>query len=326
MIRLSRKGAGEEDVVVGFLGFHRQVSRVYNYLSAPLAAEMPIVVAELDRGEVPDFLFFSVFNSDDTIDREHTLPRDPRYDRCVKIFACEENMRPPWNDCHFALTSDRLVHSAHEEQHLRLPNYVNYLFLAGHVFPQTSRGHWGSILKPRRSPTEPLVKKTNFCAFVYSNERPTERLLFYEMLSKYKKVDSGGHFMNNLGYHVTDKCAHIASYKFTIAFENSRYPGYVTEKLLDPMMVGSVPIYWGDRHVGVDFNPKSFVDANEPEGSDLAEHFERVIDRIIYLDTHDDAYDEVCAEPWFANNQLNAYCDPLYTVDFMKKIFERRPP
>src|SRR5207249_8371440 len=42
------------------------------------------------------------------------------------------------------------------------------------------------------------------------------------------------------------KRAFISQYKFTIAFENSSYPGYHTEKILDPMMVDSLPIYWGN--------------------------------------------------------------------------------
>lgn len=36
-------------------------------------------------------------------------------------------------------------------------------------------------------------------------------------------------------------------YKFTIAFENQSYPGYVTEKIADALMAGTVPIYWGAR-------------------------------------------------------------------------------
>jgi hypothetical protein len=324
MIRLSRKIPGEKDVVVGFLGFHRQIDPVYNYISAPLATELPVVVAELDRGDVPDLLFFSVFGPNGVeIRREYEL--DPRYERCTKIFACEENIRPPWGVCEYALTSDRLVDPTHESAHLRVPNYVNYLFLSGHALPLTARSHWGTIIKPTRDPSEIRERKTKFCNFVYSNASARVRLLFYGMLSRYKKVDSAGRFMNNVGGPVPDKCAFVADYKFTIAFENSRYPGYVSEKLLDPMMVDSVPIYWGDPGVHLDFNPRSFVDANEPEGESLEDHFNRVIDRIVYLDTDDDAYDAMVAEPWFPGNVLNSYCSPDRLLSFVRKICEDRP-
>lgn len=37
----------------------------------------------------------------------------------------------------------------------------------------------------------------------------------------------------------------IRSYRFTVAFESRRVPGYITEKLFQPLLVGSVPIYMG---------------------------------------------------------------------------------
>ncbi len=35
-------------------------------------------------------------------------------------------------------------------------------------------------------------------------------------------------------------------YRFALVFENQRQPGYVTEKFLDCLLDGTVPIYWGD--------------------------------------------------------------------------------
>ncbi len=35
-------------------------------------------------------------------------------------------------------------------------------------------------------------------------------------------------------------------YKFALVLENQRQPGYVTEKFLDCLLAGIVPIYWGD--------------------------------------------------------------------------------
>ncbi len=46
------------------------------------------------------------------------------------------------------------------------------------------------------------------------------------------------------------KVAVIAGYRFTLAFENSITPGYVTEKLYQPLLAGSVPIYRGAPDVG----------------------------------------------------------------------------
>ena len=49
--------------------------------------------------------------------------------------------------------------------------------------------------------------KENFCNFVYSNSGWADpiREKFYKEISKYKRVDSGGAYLNNIGYRVPDK-------------------------------------------------------------------------------------------------------------------------
>jgi len=41
------------------------------------------------------------------------------------------------------------------------------------------------------------------------------------------------------------KLATLRRYSHAIVFENQRQPGYITEKLLDCLVAGTVPIYWG---------------------------------------------------------------------------------
>jgi hypothetical protein len=101
--------------------------------------------------------------------------------------------------------------------------------------------------------------KQKFCCMVVSNAHAKERIRFFEQLSKYKKVDSGGRFLNNIGRSIDEKMEFIKDYRFVISFENSSSPGYTTEKLIEPMLVNSVPIYWGDPEVGRYFNTKIFV-------------------------------------------------------------------
>lgn len=52
----------------------------------------------------------------------------------------------------------------------------------------------------------------------------------------------------------------LPRYRFSICYENASYPGWLTEKMLDPMFVGCVPIYLGDPEV-TKFVPKeAFID------------------------------------------------------------------
>ena len=54
-----------------------------------------------------------------------------------------------------------------------------------------------------------------------------------------------------------------SQYKFTVAFENNSALGYNTEKLTDPMLAGSIPIYFGNPQIGRHFNTRSFINAHE---------------------------------------------------------------
>jgi hypothetical protein len=66
-------------------------------------------------------------------------------------------------------------------------------------------------------------------------------------------------------FHGTCENKHdlLGQYKFTIAFENTAYPGYVTEKIIDAMVAGSVPIYLGAPDIGDHVPPNAFIDARE---------------------------------------------------------------
>ncbi|NBU75048.1 MAG: hypothetical protein EBS30_07495, partial [Planctomycetes bacterium] len=105
-----------------------------------------------------------------------------------------------------------------------------------------------------------------FCAFVVSNPICEIRNEAFHKVNAYKPVSSGGAYQNNIGGQLHLKypgggCGDIskhhffAEHKFTLSFENSQAPGYLTEKLLHAKMAGCVPLYWGT--IDTDFNPQS---------------------------------------------------------------------
>jgi len=181
-----------------------------------------------------------------------------------------------------------------------------------------------------------LSKKTSFCNFVFSNTKDgIYRNEFFEKLSKYKKVDSAGASLNNTGYvlpgragtrvgsYVTypEKMEFLSRYKFTIAFENNRSDynpdsGYTTEKITEPMLASSIPIYRGNPHIGEEFNSKSFLNRLD-FGSD-----EELIERIIELDSNDSLYMDMLLEPWLKENKLTKQLDIGAIREQFGKIFE----
>jgi len=220
---------------------------------------------DLEFSEDPELLIFLPFGD------QHL-----KY-RCRKLFITGENVRPNFNVCDYAFSFDYL------------DNARNYRFPLALWDKRTRPQDWSAEME--------LQKKTRFCNFVFSNPSSPLRNQLYEKLSHYKKVDSGGRYKNNLGYRLADKHSFVSQCKFTIAYENSSYPGYITEKIADAFAANTIPIYWGNPLVHLDFNPGSFINFYDC-GSN-----EAVIERIIELDQNDTAYMEMLRQPCYLGNE-----------------------
>lgn len=227
---------------------------------------------DLELSEKPDILFYSYFGNEFR-----------NYD-CIRVLFQGENVRPNFKECDFAFSFD---HIPDNPRNYRLPLYYLY-------------DDVNKLTSPK-DPEKIAASKTKFCAFVFSNKYCSKRNNFFKKLSKYKKVDSGGAVFNNIGGKVENKLNFIKDYKFTIAFENSSYPGYTTEKIFQPMLVNSIPIYWGNPLVYEDFNTKSFINFHDYKNE------EELIEKIIEVDQNPDLYLEMLSQPYFPNNELNEY-------------------
>jgi hypothetical protein len=219
-----------------------------------------------------------------------------------KIFYTSENVLPDFEECDFAIT---FCHLPDEPRHLRLPQYVHYVQEPDLL-----------IKRPEYNPLDILKQKEKFCNFVVSNPRGIERNKFFKMLNRRKTVDSGGRHFNNLGKVVSDKISFIKDYKFTLAFENSSSAGYTTEKLVEPMLAQSLPIYWGNPDVARDFNPRSFINISDFSGFDAA------IDYILKVDSDDQLYLSYIKEPWFNDNHVPKWFMPEYTSSALKNFID----
>ncbi|NNM67403.1 MAG: hypothetical protein HKM06_05285 [Spirochaetales bacterium] len=119
-------------------------------------------------------------------------------------------------------------------------------------------GAYAAAFKPRLLTREVWEQKKTI-ATVFSNTKQRLRNQVYFRLAERFKADSGGRAFNNVGGPVPDKAEFIKNYKFSLAFENTSWPGYTTEKLVEAYSYGTVPIYWGDPNVATSFNAKAFL-------------------------------------------------------------------
>jgi len=244
----------------------------------------------LELCDDPDFIIFSYVGE---------RRRDYRRWNCVRIFYTGENIPPDWSACDWAFSFEHTPHP----RHFRLPHWPFY------VDPL-------ALVKPiDHDPAAILSQKNRFCAFVVSNPLCRTRNDFFRKLSRYKPVDSGGKVLNTLGHRVGDKQAFLRDYKFTIAFENESHPGYTTEKIVEPMLANSIPIYWGDPLVGCDFDTGSFLSAHDsPSLDDL-------VDRVVEVDRNPSLHLQLLGRPWYPGNRVPASASVETILDQFTRIF-----
>lgn len=225
---------------------------------------------------------------------------------CVRIFYTGENICPDFNVFDYAIGFEDMEFG---DRYLRYPLYlVDELYGEDYKLMQTKH----------INPDETLSEKTDFCSFVVSNGRDTAdevRTLFFKQLSQYKKVNSGGRYLNNIGQPegVEDKLAFQTKHKFSIAFENSAHPGYITEKLVQAFAAHTVPIYFGAEDVSKTFNKDAFVYCGG------AEEVDECIKVVQSIDSDDEKYKRMISIPALLEENHDEVMREKLT-DFLKNI------
>lgn len=242
----------------------------------------------------PDFVFCSCFHY-----------KVLNYD-CPRIFFTGECVFPDFNIYDYAIGFNNF---AYQDRYLRFPLWLDYeksveLAKQKHLLSD-----------------DVLLGKKEFCNFVVSNSNGAdERKLLFEALNSYKRVDSAGKYLNNMGGRCKDKLEFQKNYKFSAAFENCKCDGYITEKIMDAFAAGTIPIYFGTDYITKEINPKSFINYND--FSSLQE----LVDYVKKIDTNDEEYLKIMKEPVFtkdcgaSKDFLSDDCAKV--LDFFTNIFE----
>jgi len=249
-----------------------------------------------------DVILFSHYN---TIDRSQILsdesePLPITNTNAIKVFFSLENWgHPSMNRCDYAITSRM---DFDHPRHFALPHCITYVDM------------WKDILlAPREVPDKP-----KFCSYMASN--PIQfRQEFFDILSQYKFIEAAGACRTNvpkLPHNEKAKMDYIGDFKFNLAFENSCSPGYICEKHVQPMTVGSVPIYLGAPNIGDYFDTRSFLnwELNESRNS--------FIERIKRVDQDNGLYKSLFTYPFLKDNKINYNISTKKVEDVFDIIFK----
>lgn len=253
-----------------------------NFIQPILEKHFNVVVDQKN----PDVLFHSIFGG---------MRETPNY-RCKKILYLGENWRPQRFGSDYSISFD-----PHSETNFRLPLWQVYLIMR----PE---------LKDRLFNKVQHKEFERFCSFTVSNPSNQTRNSHFDKLSEYKKAHSYGKVRtNDLSLQQISKGKYWRDakdqyfidhpHKFMMAYENTSYPYYCTEKLMDSFLAGSIPLYWGDPKVEEDWNPNAFLNVQK-----LGIHW---FDAIKDTDQKQEIFEAIYNSPVFTEEQKEKHLENL---------------
>ena len=158
----------------------------------------------------------------------------------------------------------------------------------------------------------PDLARPRFCAFMYSAPCAHRNKMFAEMRAALalspRTVDALGaqgraepapadaqastrHVYTPSETYNDIAVAKYRSYRYVLAIENAWVEGYFTEKLINPIIAGAVPLYWG--------HPSVFEYVNKARVVYIPD-FDSVAALTAWLESRSDAdWARIAAQPWF---------------------------
>ena len=239
----------------------------------------------------PDYLIYNVFHPDDL---------NPNYTNAIRIAIYTENIMPDINYADYVMSQYHINY---------LDRYFKYNIFLWQNFSEINQRRFKVI-------NNPIRKK--FCAAVISNCGSKFRMDFINKLSLYKTVDIEGKCKNSdKNRTIKNKIDFLSDYKFSIAMENSNGDGYLSEKIVDSFIAGTIPIYYGDYLLDEFINPKTYILIKGENDIDTK------IEYIKKIDKDDKLYMSIMKEKPIIDNKFIDKIDKKEIKLFLQHIFRQ---
>ena len=270
-----------------------------NYFTDLLGTKFNIEINQ----EKPDLLIYSVFG--DTY-KNH---------KCKKILFSGENLDAGKGQLsHYDDSDVTLSHYEDLPKEIFMPLWVLFVnwFNKKQPRPLPSNPTYSVSLDAIQNNRERFLKDRKFCAFI-NNNPIKDRIGLFQELHKNEHIDSFGSLFNNVGAPLRgsqhDKVKLLENYKFTIAFENSYHLGYNTEKIIEPLESGCIPLYSGGERVKDYFNPKSFL--HYQDYSSIRKYAEEIVN----ISQNHELYESIVLQPPLNLNNIEKDLHPSIILD-----------
>ena len=174
-------------------------------------------------------------SSDILLESCYGSPLSVKYEHLTKILFLGENVRPFYSHYDYSMSFDR---STYGSRNIYLPLWFLEI------------DHFGKHYQDRKPyPIEMFLNnqvidydfRKEEVVFVGNNSEPFREYILSILPSHNIKVERYGSHTRP----VNDKMELLKNYKMSLCFENSFYPGYITEKLIHALLSGTKSVYWG---------------------------------------------------------------------------------
>jgi hypothetical protein len=152
-----------------------------------------------------------------------------------------------------------------------------------------------------------IHKKTKLLSIIASNKNSTNGHILRHEIIKSKLVDMD---VFGRGYkQIDNKILGLKDYMFSLIIENDNTDNWFTEKIIDCLITGTIPIYWGCSNIDKYFNTKGFLQFGN------IEELKKIIPKLTKK-----TYDNML--PFIKENFNNAklYCDFWYRLENLIQI------
>lgn len=254
---------------------------------------------------------------------EMTMKQIPSYEEYETPIVSEEPQTDFGGNKRVAFCLESPIYADHF--YSRLPEIKKHWKNVLSFYGGTEHAYFPSFDNEDIIEPQPFHKRQFLCAVVSNKhylmlkDRPPASALETQ-LHDYR-AKALGHFLMRPGFSLygkgwgtlaeecPDKLEILSKHKFNLCFENGRYPGYITEKIIDCFVAGTVPVYLGAQDIADYIPPYLFIDASQ---------FKTFQDMEDYLEWYPHFKRIKHAQEWLRCNEGQKFSNKY----FAKRIFD----
>lgn len=228
---------------------------------------------------------------------------------------------PDYSKCDFSISSCKFE----DDRNVRIPLWAMYVNWFGDQQESYVEGRNQAFLLSAKKLTNQVnvSQKSKFCSILTNNDMGYRKEAYPKFINfgidNGLLVESRGRAFTNMpsiGGDEKHKLEYLSDFKFNLCFDNGESDGWITEKIIHPKYVGSIPIYWGCKDVAEEFNEEAFLHVRN------FENLEHLHEKVLELCYNTIEYKKIQTLPCFPDNKIPECVNQEFLLEQLKGIVE----